>query len=136
MLNDSPKSQGAGQAPMVCVQTVSRLSKMTKLSFVNEKLNWTSYMRAKQSSKRNVPNGGRRCPKSSCCSVVRAGRRFETPLAQREHYTGTVLHRRCPECQEREMSEDRSQNGYQKIRRLQQVLCSTGLQYLGVAVSQ
>ena len=26
------------------------------------------------------------------CRVVRAGRRIWTPLAEREHYTGTILH--------------------------------------------
>ena len=34
-----------------------------KIVIFNEKLNWTSYTRAKQSSKRDVQNEGNRCPK-------------------------------------------------------------------------
>ena len=41
----------------------TRVSKMTKLSFINEKLNWTSYARTKQSRRHGVQNEVKRCPK-------------------------------------------------------------------------
>ena len=50
------------------------MSKTTKLSFVNEKLNWTLYTRTKQASMRGVQNEVARCPKWGSCRAVRAGR--------------------------------------------------------------